>query len=321
MIRNLNAKRRLKIGIFYYFPFFGRKQIAGYDISPIDALAQTIKNQKHVPIIYNMDQYAISLRNKKAEIVNANLNVSLKGCDVLIPKIGSHELELQISFLKTFESMNIPVLNSTKAIMNAKNKIRTLQVLADHGLPFPSSIIIRRLKYVKDAVKKAGGYPVILKLPFGTWGNGVFLIKTPYSLYITLEKIEKNFMGDIMILQKFIPEANGADYRAFVLGDKVIASMKRTAKSGDFRSNLHLGGEAVPVTLTKKEQDIAIAAAKALGLGMAGVDIIRSRREPLIIEVNANPGFLGISKVTQIPVAKKIVDYAVSLALEKEHKN
>lgn len=290
-------------------------RLSGTTLKEMQALRDAIKRKGHKPVTYKVPKCQMFFHGKKAEILyNAK---KIKGCDVLIPRAAvSRNLDLEVSILKQYQLMGIPVINRYLPIMRAKNKLRTLQVLTQKNLPVPPTIVVRKFEYMDDAIKKIGGYPVILKSPFGSYGAGVVIVESRRSLYSALDVL---WMGttNIMLIQQYVAEADGCDYRAFVVGDKVVASMKRTAKKGEFRSNLHLGGEASSVILTDEEQRIAVKATQALGLNISGVDILRSNNGPVVMEVNANPGFYGLQKVTGIDVAGHIVDYAIKY-IEKQ---
>lgn len=229
-------------------------------------------------------------------------------CDALIirPSIISSG-ESSCVLVKAFEESGIFVLNRYESIIAAKNKLRTFQILNHHDLPMPRTIVLHSLDSFDHAVDKIGGFPVVVKIPFGTVGSGVLLAESRRSLFSTLHLLWKNYTIHIALLQEFIHEAQDSDIRVFVVFEKVIASMMRRAGPGDFRSNMGLGGTAVPVQLTREEKNLAIRAAKTLDLDIAGVDLIRSKRGPLVLEVNANPGFEGLQKITRVNIADEII--------------
>jgi ribosomal protein S6--L-glutamate ligase len=184
-----------------------------------------------------------------------------------------------------------------------------MQVLARYGVDIPKTVVSRNTADIDDLLDQLGEMPVIIKLAYGTHGNGVILAETKKAAKSTLQAFYlANDDGVSILLQEFIKESAGTDIRAFVVGSQVVASMKRQSLDDDFRSNLHKGGSGTPIKLTPKEEKIAIAAAKAMGLSVAGVDIMRSARGPLVLEVNASPGF-GIEKVTGRNVAAKMIEY------------
>lgn len=307
----MNIKKQYKIGILD-FTTLNRKIVKTFTNSAkeIRMLSQSIKNLGHISKIYKVEKCQLYFHNRKAEILYNNKKIN--GCDILIPRfIPGANLDLEISIVKQFQMMGIPILNEYLPISRAKNKLRTLQILTRIGIPVPRTIVVRKLEYMDEAIKNVGGYPVILKTPFGSLGAGVVILESRRSLFSALDIIWNGINSSIILIQEYLAEADGSDYRAFVLGDKVIASMKRTAKVGEFRSNLHLGGNASPIILTQDEQKLAVKAAKSLGLHISGVDILRSKDGPVIMEVNANPGFMGITETTGINVAGEIVKYAL----------
>lgn len=310
-------KDALRVGILSFSGLALNGNTGAKAVKSTQLLRDAIKKMGHVPITYKVEKCQMYYHGRQSEILYNNKKI--KKCDVLIPRVSiSANLDLEISIVKQFQLMNIPVVNEYLPISRAKNKLRTLQILTKHGVPVPKTLVVRKIEYIDDAVKLVGGYPVILKTPFGSWGSGVVLVESRRSLYSALDIIWKNMDSNILLIQEYIAEAGGSDYRAFVVGDKVVASMKRTAKSGDFRSNLHLGGEGEKVLLTDEEQKLAVRATQALGLKISGVDILRSAKGPLIMEVNANPG-MGIIQVSGVNVAEKMVQFAVEFSKKKKN--
>jgi ribosomal protein S6--L-glutamate ligase len=193
------------------------------------------------------------------------------------------------------------------AIKRSRDKLRSLQVLSKYGVDMPKTIFASNKSSAKDVIALSGGAPLVLKILEGTQGVGVVLVdseKAAKSVLDAFYGMEVN-----LLVQEFIEEAGGADIRAFVVGGKVVGAMKRQGAEGDFRSNLHQGGSATAHKLTRKEKSTALAAAKAMGLGVCGVDMIPSKRGPLVMEVNSSPGLEGIEKSTQLDIAGQIMDY------------
>lgn len=311
-------KKSLRIGILDY-SFLSRifQRLSPTTIKEIQALKNSIKQQGHTCVYLSVADCQMHFEGRRFEILYKNK--TLPTCDVVIPRATfTDNVELEVSLIKQFEDKKIPLINRSLPVQRAKNKLRTLQILTHHNLPVPKTIVVRKLEFIDKAIKAVGGYPVILKTPFGSYGAGVVIVESQKSLYSALDVIWNGMNMNIILIQEYIHEASATDYRAFVIGDKVVAAMKRTAKDGEFRSNLHLGGKASTADLTDKEKKIAVYATQALGLDMAGVDIMRSQKGPVIIEVNANPGFSGLSKITGINIAKEIVRYSVQLATSKK---
>lgn len=301
-------KKRYHIGILDYSDESAAK--SRYK-SEIMLLKKAIKALGHIPKLFSSYECQLFFADKEAKILQKNKVI--QHCDVLIPRFYPvRNLDLEVSLLKQFQLAGVPVINGYLATLNAKNKLRTIQILTRHGIPGPKTVVVRKFEYLDSAIKTVGGYPVVLKSPSGSLGIGVVIVESRRSLYSALDMLLKSMSASVLIIQEYVAESNGTDYRAFVVGDKVVASMKRTSQNGDFRSNLHLGGMAEKITLTDKEKRMAIRAAKVIGLQMAGVDILRSKNGPVIMEVNANPGLTGIMKIADTNVPEAIVRYALS---------
>ncbi|HLG25169.1 MAG TPA: RimK family alpha-L-glutamate ligase [Candidatus Gracilibacteria bacterium] len=275
-----------------------------------------IKAAGHIPVVYKVEKCQMFFGEKAVILYN---NKKIKGCDVLIPRIDfSLGIDLEISIIKQFQLMGIPVLNQYLPISRAKNKLRTLQILTRSKIPVPKTIIARRIQDVDEAVKRIGGYPVVIKVPFGSYGREVALLESRRSLYSALDILLRRDTTSIFLVQEYVAESDNCDYRAFVVGDKVIASMKRQARAGDFRSNLELGGTATSIALSDDEQKIAVRAAKSVGLSICGVDLLHSKNGPVVMEINANPGLKGITDASGVDVAGEIIKYAAKVA--HQHK-
>jgi ribosomal protein S6--L-glutamate ligase len=231
----------------------------------------------------------------------------LKDFNVVIPRIGLSITYYGAAILRQFEMMGTYVLNDSTSITRSRDKLRALQILSRSGIGLPTTSYAHSTRMSEKLVKMVGGAPCIIKLIEGTQGKGVILADTQKAAESVIDGFRQ--MKAHFLVQEFIKESNGQDIRAFVIGDKVVASMMRTAKDGEFRSNLHRGGTAIPVEITKEESDTAVKAAKALGLNVAGVDLLRSSRGPLILEVNSSPGLQGIETSTGIDIAGMIIDY------------
>jgi ribosomal protein S6--L-glutamate ligase len=245
-------------------------------------------------------------------ITSSNPSIHYKGevltdFDAVIPRIGASITFYGAAVLRQFEMMGVFPLNESVAITRARDKLRSLQLLSRKGIGLPVTGFANAPDDVPDLIDMVGGAPLVIKLLEGTQGIGVVLAETRKAA----ESVIEAFMGleaNIMV-QEFVKEAGGADIRCFVVGDKVIAAMKRQAKEGEFRSNLHRGGSASLVRITPTERRTAVNAAKAMGLNVAGVDILRSSRGPLVMEVNSSPGLNGIEAATGKNVANMIIEF------------
>ena len=227
--------------------------------------------------------------------------------DAVIPRIGASVTRYGSAVLRQFEMMGVYPVNESVAIVRSRDKLRSLQLLARKGVGLPITGFAHSVDDTGDLIKLVGGTPLVVKLTEGTQGRGVVLAETKKaaeSVIDAFRELDANFL-----VQEFIKEAGGSDIRCFVLGEKVVAAMQRTAKEGEFRSNLHRGGTAELVKLTKEERATAIRAARTMGLNMAGVDILRSHRGPLVMEVNSSPGLEGIEKATGKDVADMTIAF------------
>lgn len=256
----------------------------------------------------------IKYRDCYASIEQNNPTVSYKGedlgkFDAIIPRIASNMTRYGTAIVRQLEMQGIYSSSSSIAISRARDKLRSMQLLAKSGVGIPKTVVSRNTTDIDILLEQLGGMPVIIKLAKGTHGNGVVLAETKKAAKSVLQAFYlTNDDGTSILLQEFIKESAGTDIRAFVVGSRVVASMKRQSLDDDFRSNLHKGAEGTIVKLTDEENKVAVKAAKAMGLNIAGVDMMRSARGPLVLEVNASPGF-GIEKITGRDVASAIIEY------------
>ncbi|MBU2896541.1 30S ribosomal protein S6--L-glutamate ligase [Vibrio hepatarius] len=242
----------------------------------------------------------------------------LSGFDAIIPRIGASVTFYGTAVLRQFEMMGVYPVNESVAITRSRDKLRSMQLLSRKGVGMPITGFASKPDDVKDLLEMVGGTPVVIKLLEGTQGIGVVLAETRKAA----ESVIEAFMGlkaNIMV-QEYIKEAEGADVRCFVIGDKVIAAMKRQGAEGEFRSNLHRGGSASLTKITPQERRTAIAAAKIMGLNVAGVDLLRSSRGPLVMEVNSSPGLEGIEAATGKDIAGMIIEFIQKNAASKRTK-
>lgn len=246
------------------------------------------------------------------EISKGHLDINYLGeklptPDAIIPRIGASRTFYGTAMVRHFEVMETFSVAGNLAIARSRDKLRSLQVLSKHDVDMPKTIFASNKSSAKDVIALSGGAPLVLKILEGTQGVGVVLVDTEKAAKSVLDA----FYGmDVnLLVQEYIEEAGGADIRALVVGGEVVGAMKRQGAEGDFRSNLHQGGSATAHKLTRKEKATALAAAKAMGLGVCGVDMIPSARGPLVMEVNSSPGLEGIEKSTNIDIAGKIMDY------------
>lgn len=232
---------------------------------------------------------------------------SLTGYDAVIPRIGASVTFFGTAVLRQFEMMDVYPLNESVGISRSRDKLRSMQLLSREGVGLPVTVFAHRTSDAEELLRIAGGAPVIIKLLEGTQGIGVVLGETPKAA----ESIIQAFGGvkTNILVQQFVKEANGEDIRCFVVGEKVVASMIRRGKEGDFRSNLHRGGSAEAVKITAAERTTALKAANAMGLNVCGVDMLRSNDGPVVMEVNSSPGLEGLENATGVDVAGKIIEF------------
>jgi ribosomal protein S6--L-glutamate ligase len=271
----------------------------GHEIDTIDHLRCTIDIASHRPKVHYQGKV-------------------LSGYDAVIPRIGASVTFFGTAVVRQFEMMRVYCVNESVAIARSRDKLRSLQLLSRKGIGLPITVFAHKTSNPEDIVKLAGGAPVVIKLLEGTQGIGVVLGETPKAA----ESIIQAFGGvnTNILVQEYIEEANGEDIRCLVVGDKVVASMMRRGREGDFRSNLHRGGSAKAIKITPQERATAIGAARAMGLNVCGVDMLRSNHGPVVMEVNSSPGLEGVEGATGVDVAGKIIQFVETNAVPGKTK-
>jgi ribosomal protein S6--L-glutamate ligase len=260
----------------------------GHQVQIIDPLRCYMSITSHLPSIHYKGQTIIEF-------------------DAVIPRIGASITFYGAAVLRQFEMMGVYSLNQSVAITRARDKLRAIQLLSKRGIGLPITGFAHSPDHIDDLITMVGGAPLVIKLLEGTQGVGVVLAETRQAAESVIEAFLN--MKAHFIVQEYIKEAFGADIRCFVVGGKVIAAMKRQAKPGEFRSNLHRGGAASIIKITAEERDMAIRAAKIMGLNVAGVDMLRSERGPLVMEVNSSPGLEGIEAASGKDIAEIIIRF------------
>jgi len=235
----------------------------------------------------------------------------LQHIDAIIPRIGASATYYGAAVIKQFEMMGVFTITSSNALLQSRSKLKSLQILSKAEVDFPKTVFANQYHDANTIIEHMGGTPLVIKLMRGTHGLGVILAESHQTAESTLEAFYK--LKERVIVQEFIKEAGGEDIRALMVGGEVVASMKRKAKPGEFRSNLHRGGSSIHIKLDSAEMETAKRATAALGLGVAGVDMLQSNRGPLVLEVNASPGLEGIETTTRIDIAGKVIEF-----IEKE---
>lgn len=256
-------------------------------------------------LIINHTKCDIIIEKKRPQIIYNG--ESITGVDAVIPRIGASVTFYGSSVVRQFEMMKVFTAIESQALIRSRDKLRSLQILSRAGLGLPKTAFTNYSKDVDRVIEQVGGAPCVIKLLEGTQGVGVVLAETHSAATSVLEAFHG--LKARVIVQEFIKESNGADIRAFVVDGVVVGAMKRQGKEGEFRSNLHRGGTATNIELSDEEENAALKAARVLGLGIAGVDMLQSYSGPKIMEVNSSPGLEGIEAATGIDIALKIIRY------------
>lgn len=230
--------------------------------------------------------------------------------DAVLPRIGASITFYGSAVIRQFEQMDVYTPVTANGLANSRDKLRSIQLLSSHGIGIPDTAFIRNRSDVRAAIERVGGAPVIIKLLEGTQGIGVILAPDVEVAEAVIETLQ--FTKQNVLIQRFIAESKGRDIRAFVVGDQVVAAMRRVSSSNDFRSNVHRGGRTEPIELDPKARRLALRAAHIMGLQIAGVDMLESDDGPLVMEVNSSPGFEGIEAATNLDVAGAVIDYIAS---------
>jgi len=244
--------------------------------------------------------------------------LSIKGVDAIIPRIGASQTFYGTAVVRQFEMMGVFSANSSIAISRSRDKLRCLQLLSRRGIGLPVTGFAHATKDVTGLIDAVGGAPLVVKLLEGTQGIGVVLAETAKAAESVIEAF-RGLDANILV-QEFIKEAEGSDLRCLVVGERVVAAMKRIAPRGEFRANLHRGGRSESVKLTPEERTIAVKAAREMGLRIAGVDLLRSKHGPVVVEVNSSPGLKGIEAISKVDVAGKIIDYVERKAAQPKSR-
>ncbi|MEN8817857.1 MAG: 30S ribosomal protein S6--L-glutamate ligase [Nonlabens sp.] len=263
------------------------------------------KKKGHEMIIIDHTKCDLVIEKKKPIVIYKDQEI--RDIQGVIPRIGASVTFFGTAVVRQFEMMKIFTATESQALVRSRDKLRSLQILSRAGLDLPKTVFSNYSKNVSNVVEKVGGAPLVIKLLEGTQGLGVVLADNKNSAESILEAF--NGLQARVIVQEFIKEAKGADLRAFIVDGQVVGAMKRQGKEGEFRSNLHRGGSANIVTLTDEEENAALKAARVMGLGIAGVDMLQSARGPLILEVNSSPGLEGIETATGKDIASQIIKY------------
>ncbi|OJH35215.1 ATP-grasp domain-containing protein [Cystobacter ferrugineus] len=272
-------------------------------------LVEAIRQRGHRPLVLDTLRCTMVLAPGQPRMLYRG--VDIKGVDVVIPRIGASITGYGLAVVAHFEMMGVPVLNSALAISQSRDKLRALQLLCRAGLDAPRTVMAHDRSNMRKLVEEVGGLPVIIKLLRGTQGVGVMIAHTLQEV----QTIGNTFwdLGQEVVLQEFVAESKGRDVRALVVGDKVVGAMRRRAKKGEFRSNIHRGGEGSPVELSATYVEVAVRAARLLGLAIAGVDMLEGHNGPRLMELNSSPGFEGLERATGQDIAGEMIDHALAV--------
>ncbi len=268
-------------------------------------LREAAAQRGHLVKVLDTLKFAIDLEQGSPDLYFRRKRLS--PYDAILPRIGASITYYGTAVVRQFEQMDVYSANSSGGISNSRDKLRSLQILSRHHIGIPQTTFVRDKKDVFPAIQRVGGAPVVIKLIEGTQGIGVLLAETDKAAEGIIERLQSQKQS--VLIQKFVAESKGRDIRAFVVGDQVVAAMRRVAQGQEFRSNVHRGGMTEPVTLDADYCETAIRAAQILGLRVAGVDMLEGKDGPQIMEVNSSPGLEGIERCTQLDIAGAIIDY------------
>jgi ribosomal protein S6--L-glutamate ligase len=269
-------------------------------------LVEAGKERGHDIMVVDHQKCVLVIEQSRPQIIYKGH--PLEGIDAIIPRIGASVTFYGAAVVRQFEQMKVFSTVESQALVRSRDKLRSLQLLSKAGLGMPKTAFAASARDIDDVIKQVGGAPVVIKLLEGTQGIGVILAETHNSAKSVIEAfldVEVN-----ILVQEFIAEAKGADVRAFIVDGQIVGAMRRQGAEGDFRSNLHRGGKAQLIQLSAEEKATAMKAVKKLGLAIAGVDMLQSKRGPLVMEVNSSPGLEGIEGATGVDIAGKIIEYA-----------
>ncbi len=280
-------------------------------------LVEAAEQRGHEPRLLHLLKCSLSVCNERPNVYYKGTPIS-DDFDVIIPRIDTSHTQYGLTILRQFQAMHIFTTDIAHALELGRDKLRCIQRLLRENIPFPSTGFAHSKEDFDNIINTVGGVPLIIKLVEGTEGVGVFLaddMKHAVNLLKTFQQLSVP-----LIAQEFIEESAGKDVRVFVVGDEIVATMQRQSKDGDFRANHALGGETQLTILSEQEKEVALTAARAIGINIGGVDLIRSNRGPMVIEINVAPGFTGLEEITGVDVAGKIIEYAVEQKLKNQHE-
>ncbi len=299
----------MKIGLLY-FKTGDLASVRSRKLSKdVKMLRDSAREKGHSPKIIRVDKCQLYYTRINPKVLYAGK--PFPKLDVVIPRFSVLEnVSLKASIVHQIEMIGVPIIQTYDSLINAKNKLRTLQLLTERGIPVPKTMVVSRFEYLDEAIRKIGKFPIIIKSPFGSLGKGVAIVETRRSLHSAFDMLVTSPDFTSILIQEYVAESEGKDIRVFIIDGKIVAAMERDSQGRDFRSNLALGGKGTIADLSEEEKRISLAAAEALGLTIAGVDILRSKTGPVVMEVNCNPGLEGITEVSGLDIPGMIIDFA-----------
>jgi ribosomal protein S6--L-glutamate ligase len=282
-------------------------------------LVESAARLGHEGQVFNPLHCYLALGPRTPAIFYRGLDGRLPRLDVVLPRIGASVTDHGLAVVNQFDIMGVPLVNNSQPIARSRDKLRSLQLLARSGLDIPKTVMIRDPSQIHRALEVVGGPPVVLKVVQGTQGIGVILAETEQAAQTVLETFSS--LGMNILIQEFVEESEGRDIRALVVGQRVVTAMRRQARIGEFRSNVHRGGTGVVMALPEAYRRAALQATRVMRLQVAGVDMLESRDGPKVMEVNSSPGFEGLEKCSGVDIGSAIIEYAVAFARRRSARS
>jgi ribosomal protein S6--L-glutamate ligase len=273
---------------------------------------EAARSMGHEPVVLDPMKCFLVLARRSPRIYYAAADRPLPPMDLVLPRIGASVTEHGLAVVNQFDMMGVPIVNNSQPIARSRDKLRCFQLLTRKNINIPRTVMAREPHQIGPALEAVGGPPVVLKLIRGTQGIGVILAETEQAVLSVLDTLWS--LGQTILIQEFVSESEGKDIRALVVGNRVVTAMRRQARFGEFRSNIHRGGGGTIVDLDEDYRRAAVQATQVLGLQVAGVDLLESHEGPKVMEINSSVGFEGLEKATQIDIARIILEYAVRYA-------
>ena len=273
---------------------------------------ESARSMGHEPVVLDPLRCFLVLARRSPQIYYGAADRPLPPMDLVIPRIGASLTDHGLAVVNQFDMMGVPMVNNSQPIARSRDKLRCFQLLTRKNIDIPRTVMAREPHQIGPALEAVGGPPVILKLLRGTQGIGVILAETEQAVQSVLDTLWS--LGQTILIQEFVAESEGKDIRALVVGNRVVTAMRRQARFGEFRSNIHRGAGGVVVDLDEEYRRVAVQASQGMGLQVAGVDLLESHQGPKVMEINSSVGFEGLEKATGLDIARLILEYAVRYA-------